>query len=77
MRIATLCHTKMARELVALWVAVTTTTESVLQQSPNDTFHMEVVGELSIELQKVEDRLLRLEWPTARICDMLLGPPPL
>jgi hypothetical protein len=49
MRIATLHHTKMAGELAALRAVVTTTTESVLGRSPNDTFRTAVVSELSTE----------------------------
>jgi hypothetical protein len=38
-------------------------------------FHVEVVGELAIEFQKMEDWRSRLEWPATTICDLLLGPP--
>jgi hypothetical protein len=43
MWLAALCHTKMARELVMLLVAVSFAMESVFGRSPNDTFHVEVV----------------------------------
>jgi hypothetical protein len=46
------------------------------ERSPNNTFHVEVVGELTTKFQKLEERHLRLDQPTARICDLLLGPPP-
>jgi hypothetical protein len=46
MQLATLCHTEMVGELAALRAAVSSAVESVLGGSPNDTFHMEVVGEL-------------------------------
>jgi hypothetical protein len=50
MRHAVLRNTKMARELAALRVALSSVVESVLVRSPNDTFHVEVVGELVVEL---------------------------
>jgi hypothetical protein len=52
----TLCHTKMARELVVLRVVVSSVVESVLGCSRSDTFCVEVVGELATEFQKMEDR---------------------
>jgi hypothetical protein len=75
MRLAVLCHTEMTGELVTLWAAVSSTTESVLGRSPNDIFHMEGVGELAAEFQKVEERCLWRERLGARICDLLLRPP--
>jgi hypothetical protein len=56
MRLTTLCHTKMARELVVLRVVVSSVVESVLGRSRSDTFCVEVVGELATEFQKMEDR---------------------
>jgi hypothetical protein len=50
--------------------------ESVLGGSPNDTFHMEVVGELAAEFLKLEERHSWLERSAVRICDLLLGLPP-
>jgi hypothetical protein len=35
-----------------------------------------MLGELVTEFQKVDDCHLQLEQPTARICDLLLGPLP-
>jgi hypothetical protein len=75
MRLADLHHTEMARELAVLWAVVSSTIESVLGQSPSDTFHMEVVGKLAAEFQKMEERWSWLERPVVRICDLLLGPP--
>jgi hypothetical protein len=48
----------------------------VLERSPNEIFHMEVVDELVSKFQRLEERLSRLEWTAMRICDLLLGPPP-
>jgi hypothetical protein len=75
MRLAALHHTEMAREIAILRAAVSSTAESVLGCSPSDTFHVEVVGELATEFQKMEDRCSRLEQPAVRIYDLLLGPP--
>jgi hypothetical protein len=36
---------------------------------------MEDVGELGAKFQKIEEWLSRLERPSVRICDLLLGPP--
>jgi uncharacterized protein CbrC (UPF0167 family) len=47
-----------------------------LGHSPNDTFRVEVVGELIAEFQKLEERCSQFEWPATRICDLLLGTPP-
>jgi hypothetical protein len=46
MRHAALHHTEMVRELAVLQVTVPSAVESALGHSPNDTFHVEVVGEL-------------------------------
>jgi hypothetical protein len=43
---------------------------------PIDTFQVEVVGELVAEFQMLVERRSRLERPSARICDLLLGLPP-
>jgi hypothetical protein len=56
MRLAALRHTEMAGELAALRAVVSSTVESVLGRSPNDIFHMEVVGELAVKFQKMEER---------------------
>jgi hypothetical protein len=76
MRLAALCHTEMVRELAVLWAAVSSAAESTLGCSPNEIFHVKVVGELIAEFQRLEERRSWLEWPVARICDLLLGPPP-
>jgi hypothetical protein len=59
-----------------LRVVVSSAMESVLGCLPSDTFHVEVVGELAAEFQKMEDQRYQIEQPTARICDLLLGPLP-
>jgi hypothetical protein len=76
MRLVARLHTKIAKELATLRATVSSTTELVLGRSPDDAFHVEVVGELVAEFQKIEDRCLHLEWPATRICDWLLGPLP-
>jgi hypothetical protein len=76
MLLTALRHTEMAGELASLWAAVSSVVESVLGGSPNDTFHMEVVGELAAEFLKLEERHSWLERSAVRICDLLLGLPP-
>jgi hypothetical protein len=76
MRLAALHHTDMAGELTAFQAMVSSAVESVLGRSPSDTSRAEVVGKLATEIQKVEDRCSRLDWPSARICDLLLRPLP-
>jgi hypothetical protein len=49
MRLVALRHTEMAEELAALRVVVFSIAESVLGCSPNDTVHVEVMGELVVE----------------------------
>jgi hypothetical protein len=66
----------MAGELAAFWAVVSSATESVLGPSPSNTAHAEVVGELADEFQKEVGRCSRLKRPAARICDLLLVPPP-
>jgi hypothetical protein len=48
-------HTEMAEEFAALRVVVSSVAESVLGQLPNDTFRVEVVGELVAKFQKLEE----------------------
>jgi hypothetical protein len=74
-RLATLCHTEMAIELTALWPAVSSSIESVLGHSPNDTFRVEVVGKLVGEFQKLEEWRSWLERSAVKIYVLLLGPP--
>jgi hypothetical protein len=76
MQIAALRHTKMAEELAPLWAVVSSTMESVLVHSPNETFWVEVVDELVAKFRKIEERQSHLERPGTRVCDLLLGPPP-
>jgi hypothetical protein len=73
--LAALHHTEMAEELVVPQVVVSSTVELVLGHSPSDNFHVEVVGELAIEFQKMEERRSWLERPATRICDLLHGTP--
>jgi hypothetical protein len=47
MRLAALRHTKMAGELAAFRVVVSSDAEAVLRHSPSITAHVEVVGELA------------------------------
>jgi hypothetical protein len=54
------CHTEMARELAALWAAVSSAMESVLERSPSDIFRVGifrvgVVGLLFAEFQNMEE----------------------
>jgi hypothetical protein len=76
MWLAALRHAEMVVELAALWAVVSSTTELALLCSPNDTFLMEVVGELVAKFQKLEEQCSRLERPAMRIYDLLLRPPP-
>jgi putative ubiquitin-RnfH superfamily antitoxin RatB of RatAB toxin-antitoxin module len=76
MRASAICHIEMAGELATLRMAVFSVTESVLGRSPSDTFRVEVVGELVIKFKKMKVRRSRLERPTTRVCDLLLGSPP-
>jgi hypothetical protein len=76
MHYATLHHIEMAGELSALQAALSSTTESMLWCSPNDTFHMEVLGKQVTEFEKLEEWRSWLERPAARIYDLLLGPAP-
>jgi hypothetical protein len=75
MRLDDLRHTEMAKELAMLWAVVSSAAETVLGRSLSDTVHVEVVGELVAEFQKMEDRCSQHERPIVRICDLLLGPP--
>jgi hypothetical protein len=56
MRLAALRHTEMVRELATLPAMVSSATESVLGCSPNDTFHVELVGKLAVKFQKPEEQ---------------------
>jgi hypothetical protein len=51
----------MAGELAALWSVVSSTMESALGLSPNEIFHVEVVGELVAKFKWLEERCSRLE----------------
>jgi hypothetical protein len=76
MRIAALRHTEMVGELAALRAAVSSTMEMALGRSPDETFQVEIVGELVAEFRKLEGQCSRLEQLGVRIYDLLLGPPP-
>jgi hypothetical protein len=52
MQAAALRHTEMNRELATLRVAVSSVVESVLGCSPDETFQVEVLGELVAELMR-------------------------
>jgi hypothetical protein len=54
---------------------VSSTVESMLGRSLDETFWVEVMG-LVAKFRKLEERYSRLEQPGVRICDMLLGLPP-
>jgi hypothetical protein len=49
MRIPALRHTEMARELAALQTVVSSVVDVTLGRSANETFRVEVVGELVAE----------------------------
>jgi hypothetical protein len=70
-----LCHTEMARELAALQAVVSSATKLALGHSLDETFWVEVVGELVGEFRRLEELCSRLERSSVRICDLLLGPP--
>jgi hypothetical protein len=55
MRIAALFHTEVAKELAMLWVVVSSAVELALGCSPDETFQLEVVGELDAEFLRLED----------------------
>jgi hypothetical protein len=74
MRIATLCHTKMAEELAALRAAISSVAVFVLGCSPNEAFWVEVDELIAKFLKQVEWRSL-LERPSTSVCDIILGPP--
>jgi hypothetical protein len=69
-------HTEMDGELATFRGVVSSAAELVLERSPSKTTHTKVVGELAAEFQKVEGCCLKPERPAARICDLLLRPPP-
>jgi hypothetical protein len=66
----------MVRELAALRAVVSSTVEMALGRSPDETFQVEIVGELVVEFRKLEGQCSRLEQLGVRIYDLLLGPPP-
>jgi hypothetical protein len=53
MQITALHHTEMVGELATLWTALPSPVEIVLGRSPDDTFWVEVVDELVVELWKL------------------------
>jgi hypothetical protein len=75
MWIVALHHIKMVGELAMLWAAVSSVVEVTLGHSPNETFRVEVLGELVAKFQRLEERCSCLEQPGMRIYDLLLGPP--
>jgi hypothetical protein len=75
MRVAALRHTKMAGEVAMLQVVVSSSMESVLGSLPDETFWVEVVGELVAKFRRLEGLCSQLERPGATICNRLLGLP--
>jgi hypothetical protein len=63
-------------EVAFLWAVLPSTVESMLERSPNEIFHVEVVGGRAAEFQRLEEQRSWLERPAMRICDLPLGPPP-
>jgi hypothetical protein len=76
MHIAALCRTEMVGKLAVLQATVSSTMELALGHSPDETFRVEVVGELVAEFQKLEEQCSWLERRGTSICDLLLGSPP-
>jgi hypothetical protein len=76
MQLATLHHNEMVRELAAFRVVVSSTAELVLGRSPNNVAWMKVVGELVAEHPRLEECRSKLERPAAKICSLLISPPP-
>jgi hypothetical protein len=70
MRASALRHTEMDGELATFQAA-----ESVHGRSPDETFWVDVVGELAAEFWKLEELCSWLEQLGTRICDLLLGLP--
>jgi hypothetical protein len=66
MRLATLHHNEMVRELVVFRTMVSTAVESVLERSPNNVARAEVVGELVAELHRVKGATQNLSGPPTR-----------
>jgi hypothetical protein len=74
-QIAALHHTMMAEMLAVLRAVVSSTLELVLRHSPDETFWVEVMGELVVVIQRLEEQRSQLERPGSRIYDLLLGLP--
>jgi hypothetical protein len=75
MWIAALRHTEISGEIAMLQATVSYVVEFALGHSPDEAFWVEVMDELVVKFQKLEEQHSQLEWPSARIFDMLLGPP--
>jgi hypothetical protein len=73
MRITALHHTAMGGGLAARRPVVSTAMEFKLGWLPNKTFLVEVLDVVVAEFRKHEEQRSRLEWPGARIFDLLLG----
>jgi hypothetical protein len=65
----------MTGELIVLWVAVSSTVESIFGCLPGETFRMQVMGEVVAKFQRLEELCLRPGQLGTRICDLLLDPP--
>jgi hypothetical protein len=61
-------HTKMAAELTALWVAVSSAMELVLGLLPNETSWVDVTNELVAKFQRWEELFSWLKGSGVRIC---------
>jgi hypothetical protein len=62
-------HTEMVGEIAALWAVVSSTTGFL-----DETFRVEVMDKLVAKFWRLEELCSRLERPSARIYDLLLGP---
>jgi hypothetical protein len=75
MWITALYHTEMIEELATLRAVMSSAAELALGCLPNETFRVEVVGELVAKFWRLEDQRSWLERPSVRICDLVVGPP--
>jgi hypothetical protein len=70
---AVACHTKMAMQLAALWVAMSLAAQSVLGRSSTEAFQVDVVGKMLAKFREQEERCLRLVDSVSRVCIRILG----
>jgi hypothetical protein len=76
MRATTLRHAVVVRELTALWVALSSVAEHMLERSPDETSRVEVMNKLAAKFWRLEELCSRPEGPGKRIYNLLLRPPP-